>query len=116
MDKNGSNQSPSRSANFFRTRSNSCVLSSPSFRSNRGTGAECTCCTWYAPSLRKGFAICNSHRLPRSASIIQTSPGRGLGLGILPFSVINLLTGSQQKIVCQLHFLLFSSQFEDPPG
>ena len=40
----------------------------------------------------------------------QTSPGCGLGFGILGFPLVNFLAGSEQKIVGQLHLFLFSRQ------
>jgi hypothetical protein len=56
---------PNGLANLSRIKSNSWELSSPSFRSKRGTGAVRTSCKWNAPGLRNGFGICNSHWLPR---------------------------------------------------
>ena len=55
----------------------------------------------------------------RSASLsrmTQTSPGCGLGFGILGFPLVNFLAGSEQKIVGQLHLFLFSRQLEDATG
>ena len=50
----------------------------------------------------------------KPASMIQTSPGRGLGFRILCFPAINLLAGCNEQIVRQFHLLILRLQIQNP--
>lgn len=50
------------------------------------------------------------------ASITQTSPGCGLGFGILGFPAVNFPACGHQKVVRQFHLFLLSRQLKNPAG